>query len=649
MRSARARVGFGLGIVCAALGLGAGCSSDETTRKGQLMVVLKTDMNVPKDVSAVRIEVLAGGVVRHRETYPLGPDAADLKLPGTLAIIAGDNPSLPVKIRVIAYRGASPQVLKETITTVPTDRIASLPMSIHWLCWDDQLPELPAPEGQVEPDTETTCQPGETCSAGTCVASEIDSSTLEDFDAKQVYGGGSGPGALGTCFDTLACFDDAFLVPVELSSCSIETPALDPGSTNVGLVLAPGTQGICNGDTCIIALDSQPAEGWSSDAQSGRLMLPAAVCDEILDGNVLGIAVTGECTTKTPAVPTCGPWSSVTSQPGTFDAGAAFDAPDPCFATAGNDGDHCGSDLGGGDPSTLYSCAGGVTVDTQPCPGGCAAGACVGTDGGGQDAPVDAPSFKLGAACTTPAECGAGLDCVLPSSAAIGGEGPAGGLCTVECTTNIGVCSSFGGPGVCTFVGTTAWCLPACTTGGAGGKCHGRSDLACGPVTDAASGGQVTACRPTCGTDQDCGAAGSKCNLASGLCASNLQPGTAPIGAACSGSATCVSGACLPLDEPDGGGATQACSGLCVIGAPTGCGATPGPVDGGSKNPACLLAASPGGGDGDLGYCASLCDDLCGCSNPNFLCKMFNDSSKEQKYGALGYCAPYWEVGGPGC
>ncbi|MFO0762818.1 MAG: M23 family metallopeptidase [Byssovorax sp.] len=49
---------------------------------------------------------------------------------------------------------------------------------------------------------------------------------------------------------------------------------------------------------------------------------------------------------------------------------------DPCAGAA--DGKHCGGELGGlADHSSSYTCQGGVTASTTPCPSGCAAGSCV--------------------------------------------------------------------------------------------------------------------------------------------------------------------------------------------------------------------------------------------------------------------------------
>src|SRR5690606_4714152 len=116
-----------------------------------------------------------------------------------------------------------------------------------------------------------------------------------------------------------------------------------------------------------IALDRDQREGWQLN-DSGRVVLPSKVCDQILDGNVIGIALSSDCVTKTAAIPSCGPWSSVTSLSGTFDGGASFDASNPCW-TSGS-GTFCGNVLGA-DPLTLYTCQDGVPTGQTTCSGSC--------------------------------------------------------------------------------------------------------------------------------------------------------------------------------------------------------------------------------------------------------------------------------------
>jgi formylglycine-generating enzyme required for sulfatase activity len=86
-----------------------------------------------------------------------------------------------------------------------------------------------------------------------------------------------------------------------------------------------------------------------------------------MDGSVLAVAVTTACEAKTAAVPTCGPWSSVTQDPGEFDAGApdvaalqdagASDASVESDAEAGGAGAG-GSGGSGQDGTKVPSCQG---------------------------------------------------------------------------------------------------------------------------------------------------------------------------------------------------------------------------------------------------------------------------------------------------
>src|SRR5437867_1203295 len=99
-----------------------GCSGNTTT-KGQLMLAVQTDMSLPKDVDRVRIEVIAYGSPLFANDYDVGP--AGLHIPATLGIVAGNDPSTPVHIRVIARQSGKPRMLRETVTTVPADRIAT--------------------------------------------------------------------------------------------------------------------------------------------------------------------------------------------------------------------------------------------------------------------------------------------------------------------------------------------------------------------------------------------------------------------------------------------------------------------------------------------------------------------------------------------
>lgn len=285
------------------------CSSDAEPPKGQLMVTVQTDMPIPKDVDSIRIEISTYGNLLFGNDYAVG--SSGLLIPATLAIVAGEDPSAPVHIRLISRQKNKVRTLREAVTTVPPDRIGILRMPIQWLC-DGQAKE-------VGDQVQSTCPEGQTCVAGRCEDRKIDSKTLETYAPELVFGGGSGRGD-GSCFDTVPCFSQGSGAEVDVSSCSITKPVNAGKGTNVALVMPPGSDGICGPDACLIPLDGESPEGWRTE--NGQIALPPAVCDHLEAGKIVAVAVTTACETKTTRVPTCGPWSSVTEQPGSFDAGA---------------------------------------------------------------------------------------------------------------------------------------------------------------------------------------------------------------------------------------------------------------------------------------------------------------------------------------
>jgi hypothetical protein len=304
-----------LGAMFCAVGL-VHCSANKEPPKGELMLSVQTDMAIPKDVDRVRLEVSKYGNLIFGNDYQVG--SGGLQVPATIALMAGDDPSAPVRIRMVVRQGGKARLQREAVTTVPPNRIALLRLPIGWLCYDRAIETTP---GQVE----STCPTGQTCVAGTCASTTVDVGTLPDYRAEDVYGGGSEKGE-GTCLDTLPCFAAGASVPVDTATCTIDKPVVSGSGTNVAIVLRAGGAGICGREACLVPLDAGSNGGWTE--QTGRITLPGAVCDAIAAGKAAGVALTTACETKTAAIPTCGPWSSIVSNPGSFSAGApaGFDA-----------------------------------------------------------------------------------------------------------------------------------------------------------------------------------------------------------------------------------------------------------------------------------------------------------------------------------
>ena len=309
----KSSIAKGLGGALAVLTSSSACSHDPQPT-GQLMLAIQTDMSLPKDVDQVTIQILSGSTVRFNQSYVAG--GGGMLVPATLGIVAGANQNAPVKVRVIARQKGVARVLREAVSTIPQHRSATLRVPIQWLCDgsakdDPKYAGTPADPNNPDPARElavtSSCPDGQTCKAGVCVPVTVGNNELESFDDEAVFGGGSASSD-GSCFDTQTCFAAGFGSEVEPVTCSIEKPSGGAG-LNVALVKPLGTDGICSADSCLVPLDAESDSGWRS--AGSRIVLPHAVCDRMMDGSVLSVAVTTSCATKAVSIPTCGPWSSV--------------------------------------------------------------------------------------------------------------------------------------------------------------------------------------------------------------------------------------------------------------------------------------------------------------------------------------------------
>lgn len=273
----------------------------------ETMVVLQTDLSLPKDVDKVTIEVLVRGDRRHFNTFEKLGTEDSLKIPASLGLTLdeGTEPSTPVTFRVTAFQGAKARVLREVVTTIPKDRLVALKLPIQWLCWDQVTTD-------AEGNAQTNCaDPNQTCVAGNCVDKTVDPANLEDYAADKVFGGGTGTNNDGTCFDTTTCFGDSKDAPVDLDACTIAA------SDDVNVAIRVDSAGICGSAGCFVPIDAKSELGWKA-AASGTLQLPEAVCKRIKAGSASGVSVVAAstaCPLKTDGIPTCGPWSSAGAAP----------------------------------------------------------------------------------------------------------------------------------------------------------------------------------------------------------------------------------------------------------------------------------------------------------------------------------------------
>jgi hypothetical protein len=297
----------------------------------ETMIVLQTDLSLPKDVDRLTIQVLVRGDQRHfNEFTKLGTDDT-LKIPASIGLTLDDGTDLstPVTFRVTAFQGTKARVLREVVTTIPKDRLVALKLPIQWLCWEDLALD---PDGNAI----SNCDANQTCIAGTCTDNKVDPSALDDYSADQVFGGGTGTGD-GTCFDTAPCFAAPTDAPttVDGSDCTINA------GKDVNVAIRVDTAGICGSNGCFVPIDANSELGWQ--ASGDKIKLPKAVCDRIAAGKASGVStsvVNDMCPLKTSAIPTCGPWSSA-GKPSSMTAadklkGVVFNQPSPVSLAVGN-------------------------------------------------------------------------------------------------------------------------------------------------------------------------------------------------------------------------------------------------------------------------------------------------------------------------
>jgi hypothetical protein len=394
-----------------------GCSSRK--QAGAVMLGFSTDLSVPKDVKTVGLYITASGKVIHFGEYPAVEDESGkflVRFPSTFAIVSNGNTSGPVRSQIVAYRenskgGTIPFVLKESITTVPTDRTVLLRMPLQWINKggiSNANVGTVGPSNQADATLRTQsftpsilpqseCPQGQTLLDGDCGPIAVNAESLPTFREADVFGGGTSDGKGGTCFDVPSCFTKAYPIVTEErsdGSCWVSGTAKDVASLNLALETT-NNEGICLGGAgdsapCYAVLDGRPgpspvdafAPTWR--VEGGQIRLPRGVCKRIKEGAATRLVGTATCAAKTETAPSCASWAltdpikRVQGTPG-LDLGSPI-TDGTVVADAGSDAaDGSLEDLDAGNALDGDTKDSGNTVD---------AGADAGTDAGA-DAGVD--------------------------------------------------------------------------------------------------------------------------------------------------------------------------------------------------------------------------------------------------------------------
>ena len=228
---------------------------------------------------------------------------------------------------------------------------------------------------------------------------------------------------------------------------------------------------------------------------------------------------------------------------------------------------------------------------------------------------------NLALQCAADSDCGAGLKCLTgDANNPILGGGAANGYCSKDCATdddcpgNASFClgATAGKPGICLLTCDIGPKLSSPVEPLDEGKCLGREDLRCGAVN---ASGQITACLPTCGSDDQCPTA-KVCDPRSEVCVTTAHTGL-PLGAKCNPMAPTpeCAGLCINFS----GGETM-CSSPCVLGGVIDFNDLEAVKDCGGLSKGLCAYSPTNNGAGDFGICAQACKEQGDCQNPTFWC-----------------------------
>jgi hypothetical protein len=472
------------------------------------MLAISTDMQTPKDISVVSVFVATNGTPKFDYLGRVLPDGS-VPMPATLALIQPDDPQAQVHVRIIGFKEETARVLRDVLTTIPTEGTGLLRLPLNFL--DDgsgtgMLPSasvplgvhsnserLPAPKLVTlggAPEGITTWDPlsitsrcdfthkHETSINGQCTSAVVDSSKLPAYAPTEVYGdaGVAESGAPVACFDVATCFAGAIPVTgLDLNACTFSVSALaganglaDAGGISAGTtglnvaLVTPGTGACLAPGQCFVPLEHDALQGWTQVGDTVQLL--PAVCTQVARGARL-YAAQGPCAPMVASTPVCEP-TQATPDGGVADAGATdgsgYDGP------SGDAPDSQSDATTSTDASSFDAAAGDDASAFDATLGDAAGDATVGDAGTADGAFLCVPRtcFDLGASCGPAADgCGGLLQCgTCPSGQICGIGGPS--VCGAVCDGG-GLCNQVVGcpdGGVTTITGRVVSAASTATT-----------------------------------------------------------------------------------------------------------------------------------------------------------------------------------------
>ncbi|MEY4582399.1 MAG: hypothetical protein RL701_7102, partial [Pseudomonadota bacterium] len=273
----------------------ASCSLDDRPANGGLVVVVESDLAVPKDLEQVQVDVMLGAETFAHLDATLDGIGATLPREFRVPAAPAGKEQTPAWIRVTGWKAGQARIERSVITPIPTAYLGVLHVPLNVLC-----------DGRLTTTGVSTCADGETCKQGRCDAALV-ATAIPDYlqqpgtSLRGVTTNDAGP-AGGTCFDVRRCFKEATEVTPDLTTCSFPMVSLFNDRLNVALRYDLGHAGTCTESACWVVLDA----GGEGFKQLGpNIVLPPGLCEANGLGGSLRVAVSQLCAPKTSDLPLC--------------------------------------------------------------------------------------------------------------------------------------------------------------------------------------------------------------------------------------------------------------------------------------------------------------------------------------------------------
>jgi hypothetical protein len=274
MRSLNSNTALAIGIVAIAASGVWGETGCSPTKPTEIVPGALTQVQVPKDLGAIKLTVLANGAQKFCRGYIVGPNGT-VELPSTLGVISGasgttltislrgyDDPNSPdvnncegslAVNSTDPANGPGPRVLRQAVVSYVDQHTLFLPMPLSFSCYDKDC---------------SNAGSDSTCIASECASGLVDATSLAEFTPALVDG-------TGECFNPDQCFANSFPAAVlDATNCLYTVPAGVPitaGGLNVRITYTDIKSVTDPGTGLIVPQPGEPLEReiLSVDGQEG--------------------------------------------------------------------------------------------------------------------------------------------------------------------------------------------------------------------------------------------------------------------------------------------------------------------------------------------------------------------------------------------